>query len=227
MAREFESVGEIQGILARGAFDELKGMLENEIFEAKSEPWDLNSERGKFDLATDISSMANMRGGVIVFGASTKPSDTHQSREIDQIPRLPESLAPSDDRYWHIVGDWIYPPPFGISFRWHPDPEDPARGMISVYVPNYGEELRPFLVAHYLSERGQRISSVVGLSQRLGSTTKHTPIQDLHAFVREGRRLDAIHQKLDTIIARTEGAAAANRQSWMRRIFGKIRLHRD
>jgi len=224
MAREFENVEQIQDILARGAFDELKGALENEIFEAKSQPWDLNSERGKFDLATDISSMANMRGGIIVFGASTKQPDTHQSREVDQIPRLPESIAPSDDRYWQIVSDWIYPPLFGISFRWHPDPKDSTRGMISVYVPNYGEESRPFLVAHYLSEKGKRISSVVGLSQRLGSTTRHTPIQDLHAFVREGRRLDAIHQKLDTIIARTEKDATGNQPTWMRRILRTIRL---
>jgi hypothetical protein len=227
VAREFENLEEIQEILSSGRFEELKGALENEFFEAKSEPWDSNSERGKFNLATDISSMASMRGGIIVFGASTKDSDTHQSREIDQIPRLPESLAPSDDRYWQIVGDWIYPPPFGISFRWHPDPKDPTRGMISVYVPNYGEESRPFLVAHYLPEKGKRISSVVGLSQRLGSTTKHTPIQDLHAFVREGRRLDEIHRKLDTIIARTEIGDAPESKRWIIRMLNWIRSLSD
>jgi hypothetical protein len=42
--------------------------------------------------------------------------------------------------------------------------------------------------------------------------------------LREGRRLDAIHQKLDTIIARTEADATGNRQTWMRKILTKIRL---
>ena len=151
MAREFESVNEIQEILARGAFDELKGALESEFFEAKLR-WDLDSERGKFDVAKDVSSFANAQGGIIVLGASTKESDTHQSREIDEIPRISESLAPSDERYWQIVGDWIYPPPFGISFRWHPDLADSTVGLISVLVPNYDEELRPFLVSRYWPE---------------------------------------------------------------------------
>jgi len=226
MAREFESVEEIQEILARGAFDELRGALENEFFEAKSEPWDLGSERGKFDLAKDVSSLANGHGGIILLGASTFQSPTYQRREIDEIRRLSQSFTPSE-QYWHIVAEWIYPTPLGIDFRWHPDPTNSSVGVISVPVPNYDEELRPFLVAHYLPEEGDRIKSVFGLFQRLGSTTKPTPLHELHTFLREGRRVDAIHQKLDTIIARTEGVAAGNRQTWMRRILTKIRLLGD
>jgi hypothetical protein len=222
MAREFESVEEIQEILARGAFDEFKGMLENELFEAKSEPWDLNSERGKFELAKDVSSLANWRGGIIVVAASTSKSMTYQRREINEIRRLPESFTPSD-RYWDIVAEWIYPAPVGVSFRWHQDPQDRTVGMISVYVPNYDEELRPFLVAHYLPEVGNRIPAAIGLFQRLGSTTKPTPIQDLHGFVREGRRLDEIHRKLDTIITRIETGEVRESRRWITRMLTKIR----
>ena len=115
-------------------------------------------------------------------------------------------------------------------------------GLISVYVPAFGEELRPFLVAHYFPERGNRITSVLGLFERLGSTTKPTPIEDLHAFIKEGRRLDQIHQKLnaliaaserdrldeiheklDTLIERIGGAAIPRSKSWIKRLFLKIR----
>ncbi len=250
MARQFEDVAQIQEILARGAFDELKGALENEFFEAKSPPWNLGSESGKFDMAKDISSFANAHGGIIVLGASTFKSDTYQRMEIDKIRRLPQSLTPSE-QYWHIVGDWIYPPPSGVDFRWHPDPANPTVGLISVLVPNYDEESRPFLVARYLPEEGDRIKSVFGLFQRLGPTTKPTPLYELHTFLREGRRLDEIHRKLDTIIAtaltralaveladeihrkldtiiaRTEGAATGNRQKWIGRLLTKIRLLSD
>jgi hypothetical protein len=226
MAREFENAAQIQEILTRGAFDELHGALENEFFEVKSEPWDLGSERGKFDLAKDVSSLANGHGGIILLGASTLPSPTYQRREIVKIPRLPQSHTPNE-QYWHIVGEWIYPPPIGIDIHWHPEPNDPTRGMISVYVPDYREELRPFLVAHYLPEEGDRITWVFGLFQRLGPTTNPTPLYELHTFLREGRRLDAIHQKLDTIITKIEVGAAPESKKWIRNILTKIGLLSD
>jgi hypothetical protein len=222
VAREFENVEQIQEILTRGAFDELKGALENEIFEAK-QPWDLSSERGRFDFAKDVSSLANANGGIILLGASTSPSPTYQRREVVEVPRLSQSLTPNE-QYWHIVGEWIYPTPSGITIQWHPDPTDSTLGLISIQVPKYDDELRPFLVARYLPEEGNRITSVFGLFQRLGPTTKPTPLYELHTFLREGRRLDAIHQKLDTIIARTERDAAGNQPTWMRRILRTIRL---
>jgi hypothetical protein len=214
MAREFENVEQVQDILSRGAFDELQGALENELFEVKSAPWDLGSERGKFDFGKDISSLANGRGGIILLGASTSPSPTFQRREIVSIPRVQQTLIPNE-QYWHIAGEWIYPPPAGIGIQWHPDPADSTMGLISILVPNYDDELRPFLVARYLPEAGDRIKSVFGLFQRLGPTTKPTPLNELHALLREGRRLDAIHQKLDTIIVRTEGGTG-NETTWAR-----------
>jgi hypothetical protein len=186
---------EIRQILFGGRFDELKGTLETEFFEAKSEPWELNSERGKLDLAKDVSSLANWRGGIIVIGATSGKAATYQRNEIQEIHPLPISLAPTD-RYTHVVGEWIYPVPEGVEFRWHPVPAEPDRGLIAVYVPNQNDGLRPFLVAHYIGEVGQRIDAVVGLVQRHGATTKTTPVEELHTFLREGRRLDEIHQKL-------------------------------
>jgi hypothetical protein len=221
MAREFESVAEIQGILARGAFDELKGSLENEFFDAKSDPWDLNLERGKLDLAKDVSSFANWHGGIIVVGASSAPAATYQRNEIQEIRPLPSMLTPTD-RYSHVIREWVYPVPEGIDFRWYPVANDPGRGIIGVHIPSQNDELRPFLVAHYLSEAGRRIDAVFGLVQRLGATTKTETVRELHTLLKEGRRLDEIHQKLDTIIEQTERPPTASQQSWMQRFFTRI-----
>jgi hypothetical protein len=218
MAREFDSVAEILDILLRGAFDELKGGLENEFFDAKSEPWDLDQERGKLDLAKDITSLANWLGGVIVIGAATAPSATYQRNEIQEIHALPVTLVPTD-RYAHVVREWIYPVPDGIEFRWYGMLRTSDRGLIAVHIPNQNDELKPFLVAHYLSEAGKRIDAIVGLVQRLGATTNTTQVQELHRFLREGRRLDAIHQKLDTIIARRLEAAIEVAQLSERSVF--------
>ena len=104
MAREFENLEEIQGILSSGSFEELQGTLENEFFEAKAEPWDLNSERGKLDLAKDVSSLANWRGGIINHwgnnGAVRNVPAKRDSRNtsVANIPRANRSLLPRCSR---------------------------------------------------------------------------------------------------------------------------------
>jgi hypothetical protein len=186
-------------------FENLVGGLENEFFEAKGEPWDLNTERGKLDLAKDITALANLRGGIIIVGAATTDSPTYQRQEIQEIRFLPASIA-QIDRYLHIISKWVYPVPEGLDVRWYSDPKAPSRGIMSVHIPEQVEEMRPFLVAHYLTEGGKRIDAIVGLVQRFGATTKPTPVEELHVLLREGRRMDLIHQKLDAIIAKIEGA---------------------
>jgi hypothetical protein len=226
VAREFQTPEEIRDILETGRFEEFKGALENEFFDAKSEPWDLDSERGKLDLAKDISSLANWRGGIIVIGATTAPAATYQRNEVQEIRPLPVSFTPTD-RYQHIVAEWVYPAPDGIEFRWYSAPADSSRGLIGVHVPNQNDELRPFLVAHYLGESGRRIDAVVGLVQRLGATTRTTPVQELHTFLREGRRLDEIHQKLDAIISKVEAGASPESNRWIQKVLRKIWLASD
>jgi len=217
MPREFLSPDEIRDLLTEGRFDDLIGKLENEFFDAKAEPWDLDTESGKLDLAKDISSLANWRGGVIVVGATSREAPPFQRNEVRDVRGLPRRLAPTD-RYSHLIREWIYPVPEGVAFRWHPNPRDTDRGVIGVDVPDQREELKPFLVAHYLSESGKKIDAIFGMVQRLGATTKTETVAEIHTLLREGRRLDAIHQKLDTIIARTE-APVPDRQPWILRIL--------
>ena len=166
----------------RGGFEDLVGALENEFFEAKSEPWDLETERGQLSMAKDISSLANLRGGVIVIGAIAHEAETYQRNEVQEIHPLPISLTPSD-RYQHLLQEWVYPVP-QVEFRWHEDPADPARGIIGVYVHDQSPELKPFFVAHYLGEAGKRIDIVFGLFQRLGATVPPTSIEDLHLLLK-------------------------------------------
>jgi len=203
MVQDFQSPDEINRILSSGVFDELKGALENELFEAKSEPWDFDSDRGKLEFAKDVTALANGRGGVIVVGLSTMESTTYQRNEVQEVHPLPASDRPTD-RFFHILQEWLYPVPDGVEFKWYGVLNDPSRGLIGVHVPDQREDQRPFLVAHHLLETGKKREIVFGLVQRLGGTTKPTPVHELHTFLKEGRRLDEIHQKLDAIIAKIE-----------------------
>jgi hypothetical protein len=209
MAKYFNAVDEIERILVSGNFVDLVGALENDFFEAKGKLWDFDSERGKLDFAKDITSLANARGGIVIFGASTRKSPTHRRIEIQRIRPLPKARQPNEERFFNVLREWVYPVPTGVKSVWYADARDTERGIVGVHIPNQEEEQRPFLVAHYLSEAGNRVDAIVGVVQRLGPTTNPTPVQELHTFLREGRRMDLIHQKLDTIIAKMEGGSTA------------------
>jgi hypothetical protein len=208
MAKYFESVDEIERILSRGNLEDLVGALENEFFEAKGEPWQLEIELEKFKFAKAVTAMANSRGGIILVGVAARGSQTHRRDEVlEQQRYLPESMTP-DDRYMHILADWVHPLPEGIDVKWYNDSKNPTRGIIGVHIPNQNDELRPFFVKRYFEEAGKRLGAAVCLVQRFGATTKETPVYELHMLLREGRRVDLIHQKLDAIIAKIEAGAS-------------------
>lgn len=71
--------------------------------------------------------MANWRGGVILVGIAAIGSLTHRRDEVLANQRyLPESLTP-DDRYMHILGEWVYTVPEGIDIKWYTYAKDPSR----------------------------------------------------------------------------------------------------
>ncbi len=201
-------------------------MLENEFFEAKSQLWALDSKDEQLSLAKDISSLANAHGGIIVVGLATGKAPTYQRNEVIEIRPLPESLRPNEDRYSNVIEEWVFPPP-DLSIRWHPTRNDPSHGLISFYIREQSDADRPFLVAHYLGERGKTIDAVFGLHQRLGATTKTTDVKELHNLLREGRRLDEIHQKLDAIMTKVEEGASPRSTTWKQRLLKMIKPSSD
>ncbi len=112
----------------------------------------------------------------------------------------------------HVLKDWLYPVPEGIDPRWYGYAKDSSRGIFSIHIPNQADDLRPFLVKQYFEGENKRLETTVCLVQRLGAHTKDTQIQELHTLLREGRRSNLIHQKLDAIIAKIEGGASSIRK---------------
>src|SRR5438067_1534205 len=62
---------EALAILESGEFDQLIGRPETPEVEFKGEPYQLDRETQRFELAKDVSAMANAAGGVIIFRAQT------------------------------------------------------------------------------------------------------------------------------------------------------------
>ena len=67
-------------ILMSGEFDQFVGVRESIEVEFKREPYRLEQDDQKFELAKDASAMANAAGGVIVIGVRTQRDDVGCSR---------------------------------------------------------------------------------------------------------------------------------------------------
>lgn len=69
--------GQLQQIVDSSTFDTLIGEVENAEFECKAQPYAIETDSGKRELAKDASAFANASGGFIFIGIKTKPSATH------------------------------------------------------------------------------------------------------------------------------------------------------
>ena len=79
------SIADIAAILESGDFSPLIGALEDEHLECKSAPYQLDQERGKMELAKDVSALANADGGFILIGVTTEIEPTSNGEVIRRI----------------------------------------------------------------------------------------------------------------------------------------------
>ena len=64
-------------ILAARDFDKLVGEVETTWFDAKDQPYDIDTDIGKRELARDVAAFANSGGGVVIIGLRTAKSTAH------------------------------------------------------------------------------------------------------------------------------------------------------
>jgi hypothetical protein len=117
-----DSRAALETLLSSGVFDGLVGTVENVWFDAKDQPYDVTTDRGKRDLAKDVSAFANVVGGTVVIGARTKPSTTHFGDEVTELRPFEQSLV-DPGQYRKIIADWVYPiveGPKSHGFQVHP-----------------------------------------------------------------------------------------------------------
>lgn len=189
---------EVVTILESGNFDDLIGVVEDEYIEAKQEPYQLEDEHNKQELAKDISGMANSKGGVILLGVRTHRHPTHFGDEITRVRPFPQDMVDAD-QYQDILKVWVYPSLHGVEILWFPSSADSQKGIAAIVIPKQPLDNRPFLITRTVDDTGKQTRLVFGYVERKRSTVDPMSVQRLQTLVRDGLRFNSLHQQIESV----------------------------
>jgi len=120
----------------------LIGQAENEWFEAKQAPYQLDNAAAAIELAKDVSALANRpEGGLLIIGLVTRHQDGRDV--VTRVRTQPIELLRTR-RYQQSLDRWIYPRLRDVVVETME--VEPGRGLLMVLIPPQPEPLWPFLV---------------------------------------------------------------------------------
>jgi endonuclease III-like uncharacterized protein len=183
---------ELEKIINKGNFDSLVGERENDFFECKSQSYNLTDDYSKRELAKDVSSFANLKGGYILIGIKTKRSLTHFSEEVERVRPIDKKLV-NVEQYNSVINDWIYPKVDGVEIKWFPLKEN-DKGILIIKIPLQKENKKPFLIKKIVEE-GKNTEIIFGYCQRKQDKSEPLKIEDIHRIVKDGLFYD---KKIET-----------------------------
>ncbi len=184
-------------ILASGSWTKLEGVAEDGRIDFKSEPYKLDAEHGKYELAKDVAAFASgHERAVIVLGVQTeKPPDS--PFEIAKRARGMSRHLINEKQYRDVIRSHVYPTVQGLKVTMYAAADDEEKCILAILIPEQREQDRPFLVHAPLASDGSKVQGwLVGLPVRALDETEQMRESELHELISRGRnvagRLDEI-----------------------------------
>ncbi len=189
-------------MLSSGLFDALLGEAEDGSKDFKREPYDLQTDYGKFELAKDVVAAANAwEDFLIVLGVETEGTQDSPFERAARIRVIPRGRI-DEGQYRDVIVSRCYPVPRGYTVTVYPDASDESRCLVAIHVPAQLDADRPFLVLSPLSASGQKIQGwLLGFPRRALDETEHTPAGRLHELIARGDNLGSRVEELATLVA--------------------------
>ena len=184
------SIKELKKIISSGDFNSLIGKIENEFFDCKERIYDLTKDSKRRELAKDVSSFANHKGGYILIGPKTDDSETHFGDEVIGISLFDQSLV-DPNQYKNVIKDWIYPDEIhGIKIYWKESKDGSNKGIIVIEIPPQKKFLKPFLISKIVEEEKRVSETIFGYAERKGDRSDPKKIKDIYKIMRDGLLYD-------------------------------------
>jgi len=174
----------LENIITISDFEQLIGEVENDWFECKSQPYQLEKDKDKRELAKDVTSLANIQGGYILIGIKTKMSTIHFGDEIEEIRPFKQELVNST-QYYDVIKHWTYPEVKDIDIQWSAKKSNKQKGCLVIKIPQQKESLKPFLITKTLDDK-KIVETIFGYSERKRETSPPLSVVDLQKALRLG-----------------------------------------
>lgn len=199
----FESVRQI---LNDHAYSTLIGLNEDTWLEAKgSNPYNLDTPGGRYELAKDVGAFANNSGGFIIVGLATIPAEAVNTKTITGFD-LCTAQSFEIQRYQGLIQVHIYPRVEGLTVTWVPVNQEGTQGLGIIEVPPQDTNRQYFLTAKVV-EGGEKLREIVfGIARRNDASNDPLTREQLYRHMQDGKsalsqKLDRIDEKLDAILA--------------------------
>jgi hypothetical protein len=217
---------EVLNVLDAGAFEELVGVAEDERLEFKGQPYRLDDDQQAFELAKDVSALANASaGGLLVIGFETERTQGSAADTVARSSPFARNLV-DEVQYLDKIKQLIYPLVAGVQVVFKPTPEDEHRGVTVVVVPSQPEDQKYFLVSKAFVGPEGAPGWLVGVSIRSFDRDRSLSIGELHGLIGRGRnisgQLDEIHALVAQVDARGRAAEEADARAPADEVLARI-----
>jgi hypothetical protein len=197
----------VRDILAKGEFERLIGGIECQELECKTAPYRLEEVWQQREFAKDISSFANVSGGLLLLGVKTEKSPLHSGDEIKRLHLFREADV-DFEAYFDVLNRWLYPTVKNIEFKWWSSRRNVQEGIISILIPPQPSSLRPFLITKTVEERAigngdinktKMVETLFGYVERRRDDNIPMSVIELHARLKDGLNFNALNAQLEEI----------------------------
>lgn len=176
---------ELLAVLGGGDLEQLVGVREDVEVEFKRQPYQLDQESEKFELAKDVSALANASGGAIVLGVQTERSEESPTDEAVRLRLLARGLV-DEERYVDIVTERVYPRIQGLRVEFRPSAENADRGLVVIDVPPQAEADKLFLVQKPVAEGTTAPGWMIGIAVRSVGRVDERRVGEIHGLINRG-----------------------------------------
>ncbi|MCW2985461.1 MAG: hypothetical protein JWR63_3031 [Conexibacter sp.] len=187
-------------VLERRAFDLFLGCEEGIELEFKGEPYRLGEDTQKFELAKDVSAMANAQGGVIVIGVRTE-SQVRAPVDVAVALRPVRRDLLDEVRTGQVIAERIYPRISGLVVAFHPSHVDDGAGLLTIDVPPQPVTLKYFLVQRPVADDGRVRGWLVGVMIRGIGEVHEQRVGELHSAINGGLNVGRQLSELADMVA--------------------------
>jgi hypothetical protein len=174
--------------LAQGTPGRLIGTAESDRLDFKQSPYPLGTDKGKYDLCSDVAALANAQGGLIVCGVKAKRRPEAILEAASELTPFQRSLV-NVETHQHVVDEYVRPL-VPVELKWfdHPDDGKKAGSYFVIQVPPLPADQRYALVRRCITIDG-KLREGVTIPLRNGDRTIHLPADDAYRLINDGLRM--------------------------------------